>query len=299
MPVPIRPLAPRGRPPKPGTPKHTEWLARQAAARGEAVPAAIPVVKETDDEIIKRVTDRFKILEQITKSAIVGGARAIIISGSGGVGKTHTITQIMDWAKEKHNIRYGIDHGCISPVQLYARLYQFRGPKDILVLDDSDGVFNEESSITLLKAVMDTTDIRKVSYRKNSKFLKDEDIPNEFVFNGTLIFITNINMQQIVDSGNSKMTDHLQALMTRALYLDLKLHTNRELITWIRYIVRKAGILIQKGLTQKQQEEVLDYLTKDRDNFRNLSIRTAVHIAGLMAGNPKDWRTAADVLMKR
>lgn len=298
MPLPIRPLKPRGRPPKPGTPKHKEWMERQALARGEHV-TVVPVVKETDEEIIKRVTDRFKVLEQITKSAIVGGARAIIVSGSGGVGKTHTITQIMDWAKEKHGIRYAIDHGCISPVNLYARLYEYRGPKDILVLDDSDGVFSDDASLTLLKAAMDTTDIRTISYRKNSKFLKDEGIPNEFKFNGTLIFITNINMQQIVDSGSSKTTEHLQALMTRALYLDLKLHTNRELVTWINYIVRKAGILVQKGLTKEQQDVVLKYLTEDREDFRNLSIRTAVHVAGLMLGNPKDWKVAADVLMKR
>ncbi len=121
MPVPMRPLAPRGRPPKAGTPKHKEWLERQAIARGEVI-TVVPVVKETDAEIIKRVTDRFKIMEQITKSAVAGGARAIVISGPGGIGKTHTIEQIMEWAKEKHGINYGVDRGVISPVQLFARL---------------------------------------------------------------------------------------------------------------------------------------------------------------------------------
>lgn len=298
MPQPIRPVKPRGRPPKPGSPKWDEYMKKQQIAGGQTV-TVVPTVVETDEEIIQRVKDRFIVLEQITKSAVAGGVRSIIVSGAGGVGKTHTITKIMEWAKEKHNIRFSIDHGCISPVMLYARLHEHRGPKDILVLDDSDGVFSDDASLTLLKAALDTTPVRTLSYRKQSKFLKDEDIPSEFQFQGTVIFITNINMQQIIDSGKSKITEHLQALMTRALYLDLKLHTPRELVTWINYIVRKNDILVALGLSKEQQDTVLKYLTEGRDNLRNVSIRTAIHIAGLMLGNPKDWKTAANVLMMR
>lgn len=300
MKLPSGPLAPRGRPPKPGSPKYEEYMARvEAARKGSPVVTVVPTAVETDDQIINRIRERFQVMEQITKAAIAGGVRSIIVSGAPGVGKTYTISKILEDAKNKLNIRYQIERGCISPVNLFAQLYRFSGPKDVLVLDDSDGVFGDETALALLKAAMDTGAVRRLTYRKNSKFLKDEDIPQEFLYEGTIIFITNMNMQAIVDSGNTKMTAHLNAVMNRAMYLDLKIHTPREMMVWIKYIIPKQKILVKLGLSEAQQNEVLNWMTTDAEALRFLSIRTAEHIGGIMLANPKDWQKPARVLFKR
>ena len=53
-------------------------------------PAAksAPAVEATDEEVMARIRGRFEILDEMTKAAVAGDVRAMIVSGPPGVGAT-------------------------------------------------------------------------------------------------------------------------------------------------------------------------------------------------------------------
>jgi hypothetical protein len=299
----------RGRPPKPGSPKYAAWVARKKAAEAEAkngskvklvqqangIVNVIPEIdiNETDEEIIKRIAERFDVMYKCAKGATGGSIRSLIVSGAGGVGKTHTIERILEHAKEHKNIQFETVHGVLSPINLYMLLYRNRTKNCVVLLDDADSIFKDESALSIMKVALDSSPVRKISWMAESHALKENDIPKEYLYEGTMIFITNLNFQGIVDSGRGSMIPHMQALMTRALYLDLKLHTQRELLVWIDYMVRKHGILIADGLTKHQQEDVLSFMKDNQDKLRNLSIRTALKLGAMVKMEGDDWKKMA------
>jgi hypothetical protein len=296
----------RGRPPQ-GQAEIKDYLAMKAAVKSGATIYESPEEEivipadETDAEIISRIDDRFTILNELTEAATVGAVRSLVVSGAGGVGKTYTVERLLDNAKEQYNIQTEIVRGVLSAVNLYMLLYRNRNENCVVVLDDADSIFYDEQALSILKAALDTSLTRKISWMAESHALKEKDVPPQFEYNGSMIFITNIDFQMHIDTGKTKLTPHLQALMTRAMYLDLKLHTDRELVVWINHMVMKNHILVQAGLTHKQEKEVLEYLNENINKLRNVSIRTALQLAAFVKAKPEnnEWKKVAGVICLR
>lgn len=295
---------PIGRPPKDKA-KLALYLQKKAAeanAKAETVQAVAETIvykdnpDETDEDIILRIAERFDILYECTHGATTGAVRSLIVSGAGGVGKTHTVESILDYAKENLNVKSEVVHGVLTPVNLYKLLWRNRFPNSVVVLDDADTIFDNEQALMVLKAALDSGKSRKISWLAEGKSLlskKDGEVPTDFMYEGTMIFITNLDLQGFVDAGKNRFVPHMQALMTRALYLDLRLHTIRDLATWVRHIVHKNHILVQDGLSYEQEKDVLDFITENRDKLRNLSIRTAIQLASFVKMKGENWRTMA------
>ncbi len=250
----------------------------------------------TDAEILEKTANRFEILQKIGRGACEGSVRSLIVSGAGGVGKTHTIEEIVEQYIEKEGIQAEFIKGMVSPINLYMLLYRNRTKNCVTVMDDADAVFFNEDSLGILKAALDSSQKRKINWMSQSAALKENDVPTQFYYEGTMIFISNLDFQGIVDAGKGKIAPHLQALMTRAMYLDLKLHTPREVGLWIDYMVQKHDILVNDGLSPQQQEDVLDFISQHRGNLRNLSIRTALKLSMLVKSEPETWRSLAGEL---
>lgn len=271
-----------------------------AASMGGAVPEELSHYvddpNETDEEVISKIGQRFEMLNKIARGACEGAVRSLIVSGAGGVGKTHTIEQIVEHYIEEENIQAELVSGVISPIHLYMLLYRNRTKNCVVVLDDADNIFWNEDALSILKAALDSSPKRKISWLSQSAALNENDVPQTFYYEGSMIFITNINFQAIVDGGKGKLAPHLQALMTRALYLDLKLHTARDVGLWIDYIITTNNILVQDGLTPNQQEEVLEFIAENRHRLRNLSIRTALKLAYFVKMSPDNWRSMAETV---
>ena len=104
----------------------------------------------------------------------------------------------------------------------------------MVVIEDSDSIFNDDTTLAMLKAVADSTEKRKVSYLSEFNMV-DEDsnvIPRTFQFNGTIVFITNLDFDAIIDKGN-KLAPHLAAMVSRSHYIDLAMKTRTpEIITY-------------------------------------------------------------------
>lgn len=280
-------LKKRGR----GRPSNAEIAARKAALEARA-----PKVR-SDDEILENLTERFEVLARQTQSAINGNMRAMVVAGAPGVGKSYTVERILSTAEVPHKI---ID-GKLTAISLYMQAYKYRHAGNVLVLDDADSIFNDDDGINILKALCDTREERRVCYLSNAKELKegDEEIPQEFVFNGAMIFISNLDFQTFIDEGKTKYALHFEALMSRALYLELRLQSRAEIGVWVNHIAEKGRIFDREMVPKEHHAPILAFIQKHRDDMRELSVRTLLKLSGMVKDNPETWEADARVLLLR
>ena len=258
-------------------------------------PAAAPVVFETDAEIEQKLADRFEILETMTDAAISGDARALIVSGPAGLGKSFTVEKALtNW--DPNAVNHKIVKGYIRAPGLYKLLYAHRAPGQVLVFDDADEVFLDDTAINLLKAACDSSDRRIISYITEGSLIDEETaerLPKSFQFEGTVIFITNYDFDAMIDRG-SKLAPHLQALVSRAHYIDMAMKTKRDYIIRIRQVVR-AGLLRNNGLDTEAQLDVVDFIEDNQDKLRELSLRMVLKVASIRRKGSANWKKVARV----
>lgn len=259
-----------------------------------ATPKAPPVPEkvETDEEIAQRITDRFEILESLSESAAIGETRALIISGPPGLGKTHTVTNVVNNVASDQVVR--TLSGSASAIGLYRSLYETMHKGSVLVIDDCDSVFGDLASLSLIKAACDSTKKRIIRWCSDYHFGGDA-LPKEFEYNGTLIFITNIDFDVQLEKGSSKLTPHLEALMSRAHYLTLGIKTRRDYLVRIHQVIKQMYVAQEFG-----KEEALDaiaFVNENVDNLRELSCRTAIKLVQLRKSMPEKWQKVARITM--
>ena len=249
----------------------------------------------SDSQILSDLKERFDILSLLTKGAVAKNIRAMVVTGAPGVGKTYTVEQILEHSKVPHEIV----RGSLSALHLYMLAYQYRKPGNVIVLDDADSIFNDEDALNILKALCDTSSTRKVSYMKEAPQLRDNDIPQQFEYEGAMIFISNLDFQTFVDEGKNKYAQHFEALMSRSLYLDLRLHNRDELGVWVNHIAHAGKIFDREDVPNALRAPILAFLKTHREELRELSIRTLMKLCGLAKDNPARWESIARVLLTR
>lgn len=262
-----------------------------------AARLALTVDTRSDVEILTDLKERFGLLDLLTRGAVHGHIRSVTVSGAPGVGKTYSVTSILDDAKENLGINAELVNGSISPVNLYKMAYRHRHPGSVMVLDDVDEVFNSDESLSILKALCDSGARRLVSWMKESNAIIQDDVPQQFEFNGSVIAISNVDFQKVIDTGRTKYTDHIEALMSRSLYLDLRLHTRRELLVWIEYVAEQNGIFIREGVTKVQGKAIIQFLRENLDSLRELSLRTITKSTDLVKLHKDKWSQFARILL--
>lgn len=258
------------------------------------------VSNETDEEIIERLRTRFTILEDMTRAVKRGDVRAMIVSGPPGVGKSYGVDRVLSRndilaaiANDPSLKQYDIIKGMMSGLMLYRKLYDFRDAKSVLVLDDVDSIFGDEVSLNILKTALDSGARRMISWNTDSRYLKDEGIPNTFEYHGGCILITNLKFANVK---SKKLRDHLEALESRCHYLDLLIDTNREKMLRIRQIV-KDGMLDKFELEESEIDEIVEYICDNKARVRELSLRTVIKAAELKKGMPNSWKSIADMTL--
>jgi len=253
------------------------------------------VIVETDDEIEQKLTDRFEVLGMMTEAALAGDVNAMIVSGPAGLGKSYTVEKALEsWDPNGTNHR--TIKGYVKATALFKLLYAHRARGQVLVFDDADDVFLDETAINLLKAALDSTERRIISYMTEGSLIDDETaerLPKSFQFEGTVIFITNYDFDGMIERGN-KLAPHLQALVSRAHYVDLAMKNKRDYIIRIRQVVR-MGLLQNIGLTDAAQREVCEFIESNQDRLRELSLRMALKLGAVRRRNPNNWTKVARI----
>ena len=257
---------------------------------------------ETDNEIKERLRARFEILNDMTRAVKKGDVRAMIVTGPPGVGKSFGVEEVLskhdlmaDIANNSKLKKYEVVKGAMSALGLYSKLYEYKDAKSILVFDDCDSVLQDELSLNILKAALDSSKKRTIHWNTDSRLLRDQGAPNSFEFKGGAIFITNIKFENV---RSRKLRDHLEALESRCHYLDLTIDTEREKMLRIEQIV-EDGMLSEYNFTEEESAELLAYIGTNKKKLRELSLRTVLKVADLRKSFPTKWQSVAEVTVMR
>lgn len=275
-------------------------------------PAAVAASAESkqatmsDTEVLNLIKGRFDTLREMASAMIEGNNRAMVVSGAPGIGKTYTTQTMLEHSEKKGKIKFKLVKGFMTATQLYALLFEMRHPNCIIVVDDCDNIFYNDDALNLLKAALDTSETRLISYRASNVTANDgsesgEELPNEFIFEGSMIFNTNIDFHAFLAAGRNRVTPHIEALMDRSFYLDMKLHGPRALALWIRHMLVENKMLQghPHGMTAEQSKEILEWLMVNRNLIPRLSLRTAVKAAALVRMNAARWKAMAEMTLTK
>lgn len=259
------------------------------------------VAHETDEEIVERLRGRFEVLKNMTQAVKEGIVRAMIVTGPPGVGKSFGVEEVLSKedlfnALGNRRPKYEIVKGAMSAVGLYSKLYKYSEKGNVVVFDDCDSVLLDDLSLNILKAALDSSKKRTISWNTDSRVLRSEGVPDSFEFKAGAIFITNIKFENV---RSKKLQDHLAALESRCHYIDLQMDTDREKVLRIRQIV-EDGMLDSYEFEDCVRDEIIEFVASNKDKMRELSLRTVLKVADLRKSMPANWKEVAAVtVMKR
>lgn len=251
--------------------------------------------EETDEQVMDRIERRFAILDDMTKAAIAGDIRAMIVVGPPGVGKSYGVEYQLEKAGmfdqiSGKKIKYQVIKGAMTPIGLYCTLYKNSDPRNVLVFDDCDSILLDDIALNILKAALDSGKKRRIHWNADSSMLRREGVPDQFDFKGSVIFITNLKFDHLK---SKKLQDHLEALQSRCHFLDLTLDTTRDKILRIRQIFRKGDLFQDYDFTPEQGEEIVQFMQDNHAKLREISLRMALKLADLTKISD-NWQALAE-----
>ena len=251
--------------------------------------------KESDEQAIERIANRFAILDEMAEAVATSKVRAMIVSGPPGIGKSYGVEK----ALEKQNMftdiagdkrKFEMVKGAMSAIGLYKKLYEFKDPGCVCCFDDCDAILYDDLALNLLKAALDTTPKRSLHWNTESRTLQAEGMPNHFEFNGGVIFITNVKFDNVK---SKKLQDHLAALQSRCHYLDLTIDSMRDRMLRIRQICG-IGMLEKYKMPKELEEELIQFIYDHKHKLREISLRMVLKIADLWKMAPEKWKVLAE-----
>lgn len=249
-----------------------------------------PVITETDEQIEQRIKDRFAVLSDLVDDVVSGDVTSLIVSGPPGLGKSYLVEDRIKAAED-----YRIIKGHASAKALYETLFEHSDEGSILVFDDCDSIFTDEKSLNLLKTALDTTETRVLSWLTSGPFggeALEGSAPQHFVFKGSIIFITNLDFDGMIAKQN-KIAKHLEAIVSRAHYIDLLMKSQRDYIIRIKQVVRDTRMLAD--MLPHEAADVIKFIEDNTAKLREISLRTALKVATLRKSGKDNWAHIATV----
>jgi|688.fasta_scaffold202808_2 hypothetical protein len=221
------------------------------------------------------INQKFDLLKSLTNMVISGHTPSLIVLGEGGLGKTHTILECIK-AANLYDIEWTIFKGYSTARGLYNTLYDNRNK--LIIFDDCDSVLEDKTAINILKSALDSYDKRTITWM--SKVAKGDEYPQQFDFEGSIIFISNKSKSSIDG-----------AVLSRSLFVDLTM-TSFEKCSRISEIIQ--DILPQYSLEIKL--DALHFL-RSLDDSINFNLRTFIMVSKMRASNPVGWRDMAKYMI--
>lgn len=270
--------------------RHESYVKDQLARLGFFIGENPNVVTEKVVEF--GINERFEFLEKMVTMVAKKSISSAIITGQGGIGKTHTVTKtlkklgfedVTDLASFEEGERvynsksFKMIKGYSTAKGLYRTLYEDNGM--VLVFDDCDSVLKDQTALNVLKSALDTYGERYVSWNAE---MKDPDLPRSFEFTGTIIFIS-----------NKDLNDMDQAVKTRAMCVDLSMTQNQK-VERMETLVKNPEFLEEYSIETKV--EALEFIREHSRKIENLSLRTLIATTKI-AAEGGDWKKLAKYVM--
>lgn len=257
-------------------------------------PKALAATKSVDPELVFSINERFLILEDFVDMVAQGTIPSTIITGQGGLGKSHTVFAALKRAG-KINIddaeigarfdeglsakSYTVVKGFSTAKGLFRTL--FENKNRLVVFDDCDSVLKDPVASNLLKAALDSYDKRVITWNAEAAFGGDDDLPKSFIFTGGVIFISNMPMYKIP-----------QAIISRSMPADVSM-TRKEIIERMSTIVKSDDFLVDFEMVHKV--EALEFIAANahRPEIKEINLRTLINVTKARATKPEHWKRLA------
>lgn len=246
------------------------------------------VVVESPEEIQQRIHDTFASLNILVNAVSSNVVNSLVISGGAGIGKSHTVNEILTNSLGEEN--YVFHRGYLKATHLFRMLWENRQAGQVIVLDDVD-LWKDEQTLNMLKAALELKAVRKIGWGTEKEFIDSdgEVIPRYFEYEGSVVFLTNENIYELIDAQN-KNAPHLKAIETRSLVLDMRVRSKQEYLEVIK-IKLKEGLLESKGISEIEQIEIMEFIEDNLERMRDMSLRMVEKVASLYRIEPDNWQT--------
>ena len=264
-----------------------EKMMSKAGFANVAVETSANDAAETNAQAQWAINERFGFLTQLVTMVAKRKAVSVIVTGQGGLGKTHTVRAALETAGLKDaddfdNLNgaegsYKIIKGYSTAKGLYREL--FSNKDSVIVFDDCDSVLRDAVALNLLKGALDSYDKRVISWNAE---MKDEELPTSFQFNGRVIFISNMKKENMDN-----------ALMTRAYSVDLMMTTAQK-IERMQTLVNDDTFMPTFELAHKN--DALRLIEVNAENAKEVSLRTLQAVTRVRA-NGGDWEKLATYIL--
>lgn len=261
-----------------GTRRLTRVTSNEIIEEGDSILSTTQAVPVSAFE----VAERFEFLEQLTDMVVEDKSKGVIIAGSPGLGKSHTVLERLKLAGLKQfdvedpdtASGYIVHKGYSTPKSLYRCLYENNGK--VIVFDDLDSVMEHATSVNILKGALDSYDVRIISWLTEKQ---DDTLPQCFEFTGRVIFIT-----------NKSIADLDTAILSRCLFVDLTMTTD-EKIERLTQIIKH----IRPDVDLSARKECLELISANRNSVKDLNIRTLQKVIQIRsaANVMTDWKRLA------
>lgn len=235
------------------------------------------------------INQRFGFIENMVELVASGEQTSLIITGPGGLGKTHTVldslthcgftdTQTLE-DDEYCDDTYTIIKGHTSPRGLFRTLWE--NNDRVIIFDDCDSALKESTSVNILKGALDSYSRRIISWR--SMLSSADDMPQSFEFTGKIIFISNMPVSAID-----------QAIITRSMVVDLSM-TKEQKIERMMEILLREDFMPHYPFEAKQ--DAIDLIDSVKDSVKELSLRTLIQVLKIRTSVTHDWKSLAEYVI--
>ena len=221
------------------------------------------------------INDRFNFITSLGQMVMGGVVNSMIISGEGGLGKTYTVMNMVRKAGLVEDVDYVRVAGFTTPKALYRTLYVYN--EKTLIFDDCDAAFRDPTSANILKAALDSSKRRRISWYTERAGGGEDSLPEYFDFEGKVIFITNIPLNKFADS-----------LRSRSYCIDLSM-TFDDKIQRMEHIIADICPEYEDYI----KFEALEFLKEQGPKVRNLNFRVLEKVIKIRFGCPGNWQDLA------
>jgi hypothetical protein len=181
------------------------------------------------------------------------------------------------------DVEYTIIKGASTALSLYKALYTNNGK--IIVFDDCDSIFKDADGVNILKAALDSYEEREISWLSRSTYdpqtqgpTDSRPVPNRFVFDGQIIFISNLDINQIDP-----------AVRTRSYTININLTEEQVFV-----IMEKSLPNILPNVDISTKKEVLDFLkTEYSSSEETVNMRTLIKAIKIRLSGAPNWKKLA------
>lgn len=223
--------------------------------------------------------ERFKYVGALVGMVAQGISPSIMVTGLSGIGKTHLVKKHLKENLLIEDDDYIMVSGKCTPLGLYRILYEHQHQR--IVFDDCDSIFKDHDSLNILKAALDSYDVRKVDWR-SSKL--PDDLEPSFEFEGQIIFVSNLTADRIDE-----------AVKSRTIVIDLQM-SRKEICAHLWNILDE----VEPDMERSVKEIVLTAVEKTINTFEQFNIRTFMKACKIYQGaqlGGHDWEEMLKVVI--